>query len=83
MDPDLRVDHEHEHDSLRKTYGRQWDYWRGYAMFLELPPYRLRELVREWWSERGGWPSHLRARLSPGRAARLLGKYAGLSPTRR
>ena len=83
MDPDLRVDQDHSHDPLREIYARYWRYWRGYTMYLELPPYRLRELAHEWWSDRQGWPNHLRARLSPRRAARLFGKFAGLSPTRR
>jgi hypothetical protein len=51
-------------------------------MFRDVARYGMRELAREWWSERNGWPNQLRARVSPQRMARLLGKYAGTRATR-
>ncbi len=83
IDPELRVLHDHSHDPLRDIYRRFRVQHRGHTMYREVPRYGARELVREWWSERAGWPSHWRARLSPQRIARLAGKYAGLAPTRR
>jgi len=78
IDPALNVEHSHAKDPLPEIYERSRREWRGYAMFLELPRYGLRALLREWWTDRASWRSHARARLSHRRAARLLGKYAGL-----
>jgi hypothetical protein len=83
IDPALQVDHDHSGDTLREEYVRYRRETLGYTMYLDMPRYGLRELAREWWSERGPWRSHLRARLSPQRIARLLGTYAGMRPTRR
>jgi hypothetical protein len=78
IDPALRVDHDHSHDPLADIYRRWRREWLGYAMYLDdLPRYGLRELAREWWLDRDGWPNHFRARLSPRRIARLLGTYSG------
>lgn len=77
IDPMLAVDHEHTRDSLAGTYLRARREAAGLAAFLEESRFGARELVQEWWSERGWHRSSLRARLSPRRAARLLGKYAG------
>jgi rhamnosyltransferase len=83
IDPALRTRHDHSEHPLRLNFRRAWASWRGHTMYHEVPRYAARELVREWWSDRTGWPNHFRARLSPQRIARLLGKYAGLQPTRR
>ena len=82
IDPALHTEHYHDDDTLRDTYRRAWVGWRGSSMYLDIEPYRARDLVREWWTGKRGWPSHFRARVSRKRAARLLGKYQGLAPTR-
>jgi hypothetical protein len=82
IDPALRVRHDHSHDPLHDIYRRFRVQWTGHTMFREVPRYGTRELIREWWRDSGGWPNHFRARLSPQRIARLLGKYAGLKATR-
>jgi rhamnosyltransferase len=82
VDPELRVRHDHAHDPLHDIYRRFRVQWTGHTMFRDVPRYGLPELAREWWSERNGWPNHFRARLSPQRIARLLGKFAGTKATR-
>jgi rhamnosyltransferase len=82
VDPALRVRHDHSHDPLHDIYRRFRVQWTGHTMFHDVPRYGPRELVREWWHDRRGWPNHVRARLSPQRIARLLGKYAGTKATR-
>jgi rhamnosyltransferase len=78
IDPALNVEHSHAKDPLPEIYERSRREWRGYAMFLDLPRYGVGALLREWWTDKASWRSHARARLSHRRAARLLGKYAGL-----
>jgi glycosyltransferase involved in cell wall biosynthesis len=78
MDPSFAVDHDHLHDSLREQFVRARREWRGFAIYLDVPCRGPLGVVREWWSEQDGYRSALRARLSPHRAARLLGMYAGL-----
>jgi rhamnosyltransferase len=78
FDPALMVDHDHSHDPIPSVFERARREWVGFGMYLDLPPYPLRALAREWWSDLGGHETRMRARLSPWRAARLLGKYAGL-----
>jgi rhamnosyltransferase len=78
LDPALEVDHDHSRDPLRAVFDRARREWIGYAMYLDVPPYPARALIREWWSSLDGHATHLRARLSPWRFARLVGKYAGL-----
>jgi rhamnosyltransferase len=82
VDPALRVRHDHSQDPLHDIYRRFRVQWTGHTMFHDVPRYGPRELVHEWWFDRKGWPNHLRARLSPQRIARLLGKYAGTKATR-
>jgi rhamnosyltransferase len=77
VDPALGVDHDHSHDPLRSTYVRARREWVGYAMYLDLPPFPLRAALRRWWAERDGHETSARARLSPWRAARLAGEWAG------
>lgn len=76
LDPSLVVDHDHWHDPLRDVYRRARREWQGYAMYLDLPPYGLRSMVREWWSG-AGYTSRVRALLSYRRAVALLGRWAG------
>lgn len=77
IDPGLDVGHDHTHDPLPNIYRRARREAAGYAAFVELPPYGPRELGRDWWSDLRWYRSTTRARLSPRRAARLLGAYAG------
>ena len=77
LDPALAVDHDHSRDSLRGCFTRYEREARGFAMAVDLPPYRARDAAREWWSEQGWHRSRTRARLDPRRLARLAGKWAG------
>jgi glycosyltransferase involved in cell wall biosynthesis len=77
IDPALAVDHDHSKDGLRATYQRYVREWEGYGMYLDLTPYRLRDVLHEWWTDRETYRSSARARLSHRRAARLAGTYAG------
>jgi rhamnosyltransferase len=77
VDPELAVEHDHSHDPLRSTYVRARREWVGYAMYLDLPPFPMRAAVRRWWKDRDGHDSSARARLSPWRAARIAGEWAG------
>jgi rhamnosyltransferase len=78
LDPELEVDHDHDRDPLPATFQRTRRMWLGFKMFVEVPRYPLRDLVREWWASLDGYRNHARARLSPWRAMRLLGKYSAL-----
>jgi rhamnosyltransferase len=79
VDPALTVDHDHTHDPLRAIFTRARREAVGYAAFLERPARRdgPPDLMRQWWSDTRWYDSAARARLSPRRAARLLGAYAG------
>jgi hypothetical protein len=83
VDPALSVDHDHSKEPLPVQFDRTRSKWLAFAMYLPVPDYPLRALAREWWSDRGTWRSHARARLSHRRAAQLLGRYAGLRRARR
>jgi rhamnosyltransferase len=77
VDPSLLVDHDHTHDPLRTIFVRARREAEAYGAFLERGRYGARELAREWWSDLRWYDSPARARLSPRRAARLLGAYVG------
>jgi rhamnosyltransferase len=77
VDPELQVEHDHSHDPIRDTYVRSRREWIGYGMYLELPPFPARTALRRWWADRDGHASAARARLSPWRAARVAGEWAG------
>lgn len=77
LDPALAVHHDHSRDSLRDSFRRYEREARGFTMFLDLPPYRARDAVAEWWTDRGWHRSRARARLDPRRMARLAGKWRG------
>jgi rhamnosyltransferase len=81
VDPALDVDHDHSHDPIRDTFVRSRREWVGYAMYLDLPPLPAGAALRRWWSDRDGHASAARARLSPWRAARLAGEWAGRRTT--
>lgn len=78
IDPALVVDHDHSKDPLPVIYRRARAKWLAFSMYLPVDDYPLGALAREWWTERGSWRSHARARLSHRRAAALLGRYSGL-----
>ena len=77
LDPALVVDHDHSRDPLPVCFERYRREHAGFAAFLDLPPYGVRDLAHEWWSDQGGHRSRARARLDPRRAARLAGKWRG------
>lgn len=77
LDPALAVEHDHAGDSLRRSFVRWEREARGYAMFLDLPPYRVRDALGEWWTDQGWYRSPWRARADPRRVARLAGKWRG------
>jgi rhamnosyltransferase len=77
LDPALAVHHDHRREPLRACFRRYEREHRGFAMFLELPPYRARDAISEWWRDQGGHRSQARARLDPRRMARLAGKWWG------
>lgn len=77
VDPALCVDHDHSDEGPRERYRRWHREWAGFAMYVKLPPYGLRDLAHEWWADQGGRRSMARARLSPKRAGELLGGYFG------
>ncbi len=48
LGPDLTVDHDHTKDPLRDTWVRARREWIGYGMYMDLPPYPVREALRDW-----------------------------------
>jgi rhamnosyltransferase len=81
VDPALVVDHDHSHDDLRSVFVRSRREWVGYSMYLDLERRSAAEMASRWWRERDGHDSAARARLSPWRAARLVGEWAGRRQT--
>jgi rhamnosyltransferase len=77
IDPGLLVDHDHTHDPVAAIFSRARREAQGFKDFLDVPPYGLGELLRDWWSDLRFYDSPLRARLSHRRAARMLGEYVG------
>jgi glycosyltransferase involved in cell wall biosynthesis len=82
VDPTLAVGHDHTHDPLRAIFRRAQREEQAYGMFVaERGDYGLKGLIKDWWSDLRWYDSASRARLSPRRAARLLGAYAGRQRT--
>ncbi|HEX6457336.1 MAG TPA: glycosyltransferase [Thermoleophilaceae bacterium] len=77
VDPRLATEHSHRDEGPLRTYARARHVWRGFAMYLDLEPYGLADLLHEWWTELDRYPSHLRARIGWRRAAKLAGKWRG------
>jgi len=77
IDPGLAVTHDHAHDRLPAIYRRARREAEGYAAFVDRGPGTVAALARDWWSDQRFYDSVARARLSPRRAARLLGDHAG------
>jgi hypothetical protein len=77
VDPAFATDHSHAHEGAMTAYRRARSEWRGFSMYLDLPPYGLRDLVRDWWHGLDGYPSHFRARVGRRRILRLIGAWRG------
>src|SRR2546421_7215373 len=77
VDPSFATEHSHRDEGPLAVYRRRRDVWRGFAMYLDLDPYRVPDLAGDWWSELNGYPTHLRARIGWRRAAGLLGRWRG------
>ena len=82
IDPALAVTHDHTHDPLRAIYQRARREAEGYAAFIDRGPQTPRQLAQSWWTDLRFYDSAARARLSPRRAARLLGDHAGRRASR-
>jgi rhamnosyltransferase len=82
VDPRLATQHSHRDEGPGAVYRRAFNEWAGYAAYLDLEPYTGRDLVRDWWRDRDGYRSQLRARIGWRRAAKLLGKWRGRHATR-
>jgi rhamnosyltransferase len=72
VDPALSVEHGHHGDGPLLTYRRSRREWEGFLMYLDLPPYRLTDLARDWstvegWRQLAGWR----------RAVTLAGEWSG------
>ena len=84
FDPALWVDMSHAWRSSLDLYHRQRRATRATVSFIEFPPYRVRDLARDWWSDTP--PDHRSAFfhrfLNYRRWAGLLGRYRGYAPTR-
>ena len=78
LGPEYLVEHDHSKDGVLDQFERARREWRGLAMMGAGERYTAREMVREWWTDQDSYRSKGRARLSHRRAARLLGRYAGL-----
>lgn len=72
VDPALAVDHTHDDDGPLLTYERSRREWEGFAMYLELPPYNISQLVRDWWRVEPG-----RRRIGWRRTVALAGEWSG------
>lgn len=83
IDPALAVKAKHRYRTARESYRRQKVEKAAIETFADLPPYRLRDCVREWWS---AMPDRRHApmlhRIDYRRLAYLAGKYRGLRATR-
>lgn len=84
FDPHLYVRRDHVwQQGLREFHGRELRGARALTSFAKLPRYGMRQLAEDWWhgcvDHRPAW----RRRLSPMRAAGLVGKFRGMSATRR
>ena len=78
-DPELWVDLSHSWRGRRNFFTRQRRAARAVASFSGAPPYRIRDLARDWWwdipDDRHSAGAH--RLLNVGRVAGLLGHYVG------
>jgi len=70
LDPALITDHDHTFDPPSACYRRAREAWRGNAMYIDVPPIGVRELVKD--GLRGLSPKQ---RIHPSVWAALLGQY--------
>jgi rhamnosyltransferase len=77
IDPALATEHSHSDEGTLQTFRRARSEWEGFAMYLDIPPYGVAQLARDWWTGLDGYPSHWRARLGRHRMLRLLGRWRG------
>jgi glycosyltransferase involved in cell wall biosynthesis len=70
LDPALNTIHDHSREPPLSAYRRARSEWRGFAMFLDVPPAGLGELAKKGWSN-PDW----KLRIHPGTWAGLLGQY--------
>lgn len=79
VDPAMWVDMSHVWRNGPVTFfRRERAATEAIAGFAELPPYRIADLVHEWWHDIApDQRSRARARLNPVRWAGMLGRYAG------
>jgi glycosyltransferase involved in cell wall biosynthesis len=84
FDPELWVDLSHRwRGGARELFRRERRAARAVCSFAELPPYRRRDLAREWWREiPPDGHSALLHRLNYVRIAGLAGKYVGAKEAR-
>ena len=74
IDPELMVDHDHSEDSLSEQYRRARIEQIGFGMFLDNKPKSLRDFARSWWEGSEVYPHPWRARFSPRRYVRAVGR---------
>ena len=83
-DPELWIDQHHRwRAGTVQFFRRERRETRGLAELIEIPPYRPRDLVREWLTPPDREHSRLFHLLNYRRAAGLLGKYTGLREAQR
>lgn len=84
FDPALWVDMSHAWRSSRDMYHRQRRATRATLGFVTLPPYRARDLARDWWTETppDRHSAFFHRFVNYRRMAGLLGRYRGYAPTR-
>ena len=74
IDPKLLVEHDHSEDSLPEQYRRARIEQIGFSMFLNNKPKSLRDFAQSWWEGSEVYPNPWRARFSPRRVARAVGR---------
>ena len=74
--PDLTVDHDHSKDPLGETWKRARAEWIGFGMYMDLPPYSVRDAVHDWRGSARGFRHPLNI-------AREAVRYAGVWSGRR
>jgi glycosyltransferase involved in cell wall biosynthesis len=84
FDEELFVDQSHQWRQGALQYcRRQREQARAMWSFADLPPYRVRDLVAEWWHGQPDPRPAWRRRLNPVRTASLVAKYQGQLAGRR
>jgi rhamnosyltransferase len=78
FDPTLDVSADHRFAAgVLEYFRRRLRDYRAVASFVDLPPYRMRDLVTEWWAVLpDGHRSRMRIRLSPWHLSDCVARYA-------